>query len=174
MAILAVFSNNLDPVNGSLTSRFINATAFYIDAPLITSEIEIDVYLQVYLPTSSTERVRIVPLGKLKDGEIKLNETDSETLVPIPYELIDTGLEMALYFTSSDTTFLEVYVIGIKCSLCQVQSGILAISEDLNTRFNEVNSRLNSMQSTLNQILAIVGAPDIVPSTLEQAFFFIQ
>ena len=174
MAILAVFSNNLDPVNGSLTARFINATAFYIDAPLSASEIEIDVFLQVYLPTSSTEQVRVIPLGKLKDGEIKLNETDSETLLSIPYELIDTGLEMALYFTSSDTTFLEVFVIGIECSLCQVQGDILAISEDLNAQFNEVNSRLNSMQSTLNQILAIVGADVVIPSSIEQQFFFIQ
>ena len=80
MALQTVFSNNLDPANGSLTARFKHATAFYIDTPLESDELEIDVFLQVYFPTQTKERTRNLALGKLKDGQITLNETDTETV----------------------------------------------------------------------------------------------
>lgn len=133
MAVQTVFSDNLDPDNGSLTARFVNATAFYIDVPLLNAELEIDVYLQVYFPTATGERLRNLTLGKLKDGQIKLNEADTETVVPIPNEFIDSGLEMAIYFTPSDTTFLEVYVLGLDCTLCTLDAKLDAILENLET-----------------------------------------
>ena len=143
MAIQTVFSNNLDPTTGSLTSRFTNATGFYIDAPLLNEEIEIDVFLQVYFPTESKERVRVLALGKLSDGQIKLNETDTETVKAIPKEFVDSGLEMALYFWSSDNTFLEVFVVVPDCSLCQIQGGVLSLLEEFD-RINSPNQNLNA------------------------------
>ena len=133
MAVLTVFSNNLSPATGSLTARFTRARGFYISAPLIASEIEIDVFLQVYFPTATGERTRKIDLGKLKDGEIKLNEVDTESLVSIPSEFVDSGLEMALLFLGSSTTFLEVYVVGAECTLCSIDAKIeqiLAVIED--------------------------------------------
>lgn len=133
MALLTVFSNNLDPENGSLTARFSNATAFYIDAPLLNAELEIDAYLQVYFPTATGERLRNLPLGKLKDGQIKLNEIDSISVETIGLELLDSGLEMAIYFTPSQPIFLEVYVLGQECTLCSLDAKLDAILENLET-----------------------------------------
>lgn len=186
MALLTVFSNNLNPATGSLTSRFTNACAFYIDAPLINAELEIDVFLQVYFPTATSERVRNLALGKLKDGQIKLNETDTETVVPIPSEFVDSGLEMALFFLASDTTFLEVYVLGKDCTLCGVKSDVAAISprlDDIESKIDQLavaNTNNNSNLSTiLNLILNAVGIPAPPPVLVEatadeQAFFFLQ
>ncbi|MEM7762092.1 MAG: hypothetical protein AAF298_28845 [Cyanobacteria bacterium P01_A01_bin.40] len=160
MAVQTVFSNNLNPSTGSLTSRFTNATAFYIDAPLLADELEIDVFLQVYFPTATSERVRNLALGKLKDGQIKLNETDTETVVAIPSEFIDSGLEMALFFLSSDTTFLDVFVLGQDCTLCGV------------------NSRLDALETKIDLVLAALNVtvpiPAIAPTNEQQAFFFLQ
>ena len=86
MVLQTVFNSSLNPTTGSLTTRFVDATAFYINAPLLSDELELDVFLQVYFPTTTGERVRNLALGKLKDGQIKLNEVDTETVVPIPNE----------------------------------------------------------------------------------------
>ncbi len=177
MAIQTVFSDNLDPGNGSLSARFINATGFYIDAPLISEELEIDVFLQVYLPANSGERIRNLPLGKLVEGQIKLNQTDTETIAAIPYEYVGSGLEMALFFLASSTTYIEAYAVGSDCTLCQIREEILALSQEVNARFDGVDGRLSNIENVLSQILATVNTPDppiIVPAASEQAFFFIQ
>ena len=107
----------LDPENGSLTARFKHATAFYIHTPFKSIQLEIDVFLQVYFPVGIKERSRNLALGKLKDGQIKLNEVDTKTVVPIPNEFVDSNLEMALFFLSSDTTYLEVFVLTQDCKM---------------------------------------------------------
>ena len=172
MAIQTVFSNNLDPQNGSLTSRFINATAFYIDTPLLAFELEIDVFLQVYFPTNTGEQIRNLRLGSLFDGEIKLNETDTETVVPIPSEFLDSGLEMALFFLPSEPIFLEVFVIGVECTLCQVQGGIFSLIDEV----NELKDSFNNISTILNLILNSLGVtpPTIAGTTDQQDFFFLQ
>lgn len=172
MAVQTVFSNNLDPTNGSLTARFVDATAFYIDAPLLPEELEIDVFLQVYFSAAAGERVRNLALGKLKDGQIKLNETDTETVVPIPSELLNTGLEMALYFTPSDTTFLEVYAVGKNCSLCGIDNKIDAIGD----RLDELENASSATDVILNLILNSLGipVPVIAGTQAQQDFFFLQ
>ena len=147
--LTTVFSDNLDPDNGSLTARFSNATAFYIDAPLLNVELEIDVYLQVYLPTATGERLRNLALGKLKDGNIKLNEIDTETVVPIPSEFIDSGLEMAFYFTPSESIFLEVYVLEKQCTICTIDQKI----DNLIAANNQINSVLDLVLDTLNTLV---------------------
>lgn len=183
MALQVVFSDNLDPENGSLTARFTNATAFYIDAPLLEAELEIDAYLQVYFPTATGERLRNLPLGKLKDGEIKLNEIDSISVETIGLELIDSGLEMAIYFTSSDTTFLEVYVLGLECTLCGIKSQVTQLDDKitaLSSKVDELATANSSNQSALtallNLILTAVGLPvPALPATsAQQEFFFLQ
>lgn len=183
MALLTVFSNNLDPENGSLTARFTNATAFYIDAPLIGAELEIDVFLQVYFPTATGERLRNLALGKLKDGQIKLNEADTETVVPIPNEFLDSGLEMAIYFTPSDTTFLEVYVLGQECTLCGIKSQVTQLDDKITALSSKVDdlatvnsSNQSALTTLLNLILAAVGLPvPVLPATTaQQEFFFLQ
>ena len=111
MAVQTVFSDNLDPSNFNLSDRFIDAVAFYIDAPLIDSELEIDVFLQVYFPSNSGERVRNLPLGKITEQSILLNQTDTESVVAISQEFLGTGVEMALLFLASSNTYLEAYII---------------------------------------------------------------
>lgn len=155
MALLTVFSNNLDSQNGSLTNRFTNATAFYIDAPLLGAELEIDVYLQVYFPTVGGERLRNLRIGSLKSGVIKLNETDTETVVPIPNEFLDSGLEMALYFTPSESIFLEVYVLGTEVTLSSLDLKITAILDNLETIGSE-DFADNLLQFAIDNLLPIL------------------
>ena len=166
MVLQTVFNNTLNPTTGSLTARFTNATAFYINAPLLPDELELDVFLQVYFPTTSGERVRNLALGKLKDGQIKLNEVDTETVVPIPNEFLDSGLEMALFFLASESITLEVYVLGQDCTLCELENKI----DSLDSKLNDLTSRvedlvlsnsdsIDNLTAILNLILNAVGIP---------------
>lgn len=172
MAIQTVFSDNLDPNNGSLTDRFKNATAFYIDIPLLAFELEIDVYLQVYFPTQLGERLRNLKLGSIADGEIRLNQTDTETVVPIPNEFIDSGLEMALFFTPSEPIFLEVFVLGKDVT---VKSLDLKLDRIVN-RLDNLETSNENLDLVLNLILNAIGVPvPIVAGTpAQQDFFFLQ
>lgn len=162
MAVQTVFSDNLDPSNVNLSSRFKNGVGFYIDAPLIESELEIDVYLQVYFPSSSLERVRNIPLGTIKEQSILLNITDTETVMTIPNEYVDSDLEMALLFLPSSTTFLEAYVLGKNCTTC-----------GLKFELDGVKNTLSSMQLQLDRIEAAVNNTTPVLNNAE-LFFFLQ
>lgn len=165
MAVQTVFSNNLDPAGFNLSSRFVDAIGFYIDAPLIDSELEIDVYLQVYFPTSNGERIRNLPLGKITEQSILLNVTDTESVVAIDLEFVGTGLEMALLFLASSNTYLEAYVIGKNCTVCQ-----------LKTEIAEVKATLSSIQQQLNRIEANQSISPVTanPTAQQQQFFLLQ
>ena len=157
MALLTVFNNTLNPTTGSLTARFVNATAFYINAPLLPDELELDVFLQVYFPTAAGERVRNLALGKLKDGQIKLNEVDTETVVPIPNEFLDSGLSMALFFLSSESITLEVYVLGQDCTLCELENKIDSLDSKLNDLTSRVEDLVNANSDSINNLTALIN-----------------
>lgn len=135
MASQLVFSGNLDPANPNLSIRFVGATSFFIQAPSLAGELEIDCFLQVYLPGIVGETARNIPLGKIEAQAITLNIADTETASVIPAEFLDTGLEMALLFLASDTTFLYVTVIQPDCSLCSI------------------SGQINQVQNSLDQVL---------------------
>ncbi len=143
MALQLVFSGNLDPASANLSSRFTEATAFFIEAPLLNAELEIDVYLQVYLPGILGEVARNIPLGKISDTALLLNISDTETSQVIPSEYQNTGLEMALLFLASDTTFLYATVVKPDCNLCQL------------------SAQLNQLETKVDEILdaVLVGQP---------------
>ena len=153
MAVQTVFSDNLNPATGSLTARFTDATAFYIDAPSLGSEMEIDVFLQVYFPTETGERLRNLALGKLKDGVITLNEVDTETVTPIPKEFINTGLEMALFFLPSQPIFLEVFIISPDSTLIEVESKV----DDLQQRLQQLEIILTEILNALPEFAFLPG-----------------
>ncbi len=165
MATQLVFSGNLDPVSPNLSSRFVGATMFFIEAPTLNAELEIDVYLQVYLPGIIGETVRNVPLGKIEEQSILLNVTDTETASLIPIEYQNTNLEMALLFLASDTTYLYAIAVSPDCNLCQ-----------LKTQNDAIQNTLTTMQATLQQILDAVGqpVPASAPTTAQQQFFYLQ
>ena len=167
MAVQTVFSSNLDPAAENLTIRFTNATGFYITAPFLNAELEIDVFLQVYFPTPLGEQVRNLPLSKIESQAILLNVTDTQSLVTIPSEYRDTGLEMALLFLASSTTFLQVVVVSPDCSLCELDNRIDALQQQLTNGLNQLTQNQAAMQNTLNQILTIVGADVVIPGTVD-------
>lgn len=156
MAVQTVFSDNLDPGNFNLSERFTDGVAFYIDAPLIDSELEIDVYLQVYFPTLNGERIRNLPLGKIIEQSILLNQTDTESVIAIPEEFLGTDIEMALLFLASSNTYLEAYVITKNYTVKRLQNDIDEIREQL----NRIESGVESNGSIATQI--------------EQIFFLLQ
>lgn len=169
MAVLEVFSDNLDPAQPNLSARFTNGVAFFINAPLIEPELEIDVYLQVYFPSVTGELVRNLPFTKTIEGSTLLNVTDTESLVTIPSEYLDTGLEMALLFLASDNTYLDVFVV--------------TKGEQQETDFSELLEQLDLVFTTLQAILALLGVPvppilpPGVPTTAQQNlfdFFFLE
>lgn len=122
MALLQVFSNNLVPFDSNLSVRFTKAKAFYLDASLIAGELEIDVFLQVYIPTVSGETLRNLPLTNLIPA-------DTETLITIPSEYVDSDLEMALAFFASDSTYLEAFVLGAEVTLNTLDSKLNQITQ---------------------------------------------
>ena len=150
MAVQLVFQGNLDPSNPNVSSRFTDAIGFYIAAPLITAELEIDVYLQVYFPAVIGEQVRNIPLGRVIEQSILLNVIDTETALAIPKEYLNTGLDMALLFLPSSTTFIQAAVVKKNCSLCQ-------IAKDT----SDIKSRLDGIEQTLNLLNLIVRALNI-------------
>ena len=167
MALQTVFSSNLDPAKENLSTRFVDATAFYIDAPLIDSELEIDVFLQVYFPVLGGERTRVLSIGKISEASILLNVTDTESVVTIPSEYVGTGLEMALLFLASSNTYLEAYAIGKNCTLCQLKAEVEAIKtilSDFKSQLNRIESGVESNNSVINGI----------GSLIEQSFFLLQ
>ena len=166
MALQTVFSNNLDPANGSLTARFKHATAFYIDTPLESDELEIDVFLQVYFPTQTKERTRNLALGKLKDGQITLNETDTETVEPIPNEFLDSGLEMALFFLPSDTTYLEVFVLTQDCKMSSLCNRL----DNLDKKIDDLVAANNNLNTILDLILDAVSVVTVAAETPNRTF----
>ena len=165
MAVQIVFSGDLDPENPNLSTRFSEATSFFIQAPLINSELEIDVYLQVYMPGVIGETARNIPLGKIVEQTVLLNVTDTETANLIPIEYQNTGLEMALLFSASDTTYLYAIVIKPDCNICQLSS-----------QNNDIQMTLANMQITLQQIKNAVGVPASSASanTASEQFFYLQ
>lgn len=158
MASQLVFSGNLDPASPNLSVRFTSAIGFFIQAPSLSSELEIDVFLQVYLPSILGEIVRSIPLGKIEEQAILLNITDTETFSVIPYELQNTGVEMALLFLASDNTFIYAETIQPDCNLCVL------------------DSKLDLLEQKIDLILANlnVPVPSVPPTVAQLLFFFLQ
>ena len=159
MAIQTVFSNNLDPASPNLSERFIGATAFYIAAPLINAELEIDCYLQVYFPAAIGEQIRNIPLGKISEQSILLNISDTETASVIPQEFLDTGLEMALLFLASSSTFIQAAIIKPNCTVSDVCNSL----ELVNQRLTAIENALSTVPNNTN-----------TATTQQQQFFGLQ
>lgn len=160
MVLQIVFQDNLNPSAPNLSDRFTDAVGFFISAPLIAVEYEVDCFLQVYFPAIIGEQTRVINLGKITEQSILLNLTDTETANIIPNEFLDTGLEMALLFLSSDTTFIQAAIVKKTCSL------------------TEICSDLTQVKNALNLIANFLGVPiaplPVIPSSTQQAFFFLQ
>lgn len=157
MAIQKVFSDNLSPTNSSLSARFTKATGFFIDAPLTNFELEIDIFLQVYLPMPTGEKIRNLPL-------FIANPYDTETLITIPHEYVDSGLEMALLFLSSSTTYLEAYVIDESCTLSGINTKlnqIIQLITDMSYFLQDSNNNAPATSSTTASVIVISNTATI-------------
>ncbi len=124
MPINQVLGQIISPAIPNLSSRFKNAVGFFINLPFVDTEIEIDVFLQIYL---SFNQVRNIPLGKIEEQAVLLNITDSETCQFIPQEYLDTDLEMALLFLPSESMYLEAFVINQNVLLSDLQNQLSEI-----------------------------------------------
>lgn len=157
MVLQQIYSNNLNPAIPNLTQRFTDIIGFFIDAPLITNDLEIDCFLQIYFNLGGREVARNLPLGKIEEQAILLNKTDTETIFSIPQEFVNSNHEMALLFLSSDNTFLEVYAVRKSINL----------ADELTLINNKLDLILNNLD--------FVTLPTLpTPITSEQGFFFIN
>lgn len=151
MVVRQIYSNNLNGDEPNISERFSNAVGFIIDTPLLDSELQIDCFLQVYFPTESSEKIKNYPLGKIEEQVVLLNLTDTESLVSIPSEFLDTDLEMALLFLGGNSIFLEAFVIEKKYNLSEE---LTAIKESLSTiqQSNSLVELITELQSALSLI----------------------
>lgn len=147
MSTQIVFSGNLDPSGANLSNRFTEASIFFIEAPFLNVELEIDVFLQVYLPGILGEITRNIPLGKIESQAILLNVTDTKTANLIPLKYQNTDLEMALLFLASDTTYLYAVIVKPDCNLCL-----------LNNQLNQLNTKVDLILTYLNLGVPVVHA----------------
>jgi hypothetical protein len=141
MGLQIVFNQNLDPSGVNLSSRFTNAVAFVIEAPLISSELEIDCYLQIYIPSILGDIVRNIPLAKVEEQAILLNIANTEIIQAIPAEYLNINYEMALLFvpSSDETTYIYASILTPDCSLCEID-----------TRLSQLEQQLNLISAALN------------------------
>lgn len=171
MALTQVFNSTTNPTQPNLSSRFTDAIAFFIIAPDLTVEVEIDVFLQIYLPFN---QVRNIPLGKISEQTVLLNLTDTETLSVIPEELIDTDLEMSLLFLPSQAFALEAWIVTKQVTLLALQQQLVDIESDLNQIIQNTqpgifdgNDALDIVDTiadialTVNYLLPLVGLPSV-------------
>lgn len=173
MAVQTVFNGLLDPSQPNITARFVDATGFYLHAPLLSSEVEIDVFLQVYFPQIVGERVRNLPLGKLSENSLLLNQADTESVTPIPAEFVDTQYEMALLLLPSEAFTLEVVVIKPNCTVLTLCLDIADLQQDV----TDIKNTIDFVELALKAIFSLLGAPTlpVLPPTQAQAeFFFFQ
>ena len=156
MASQLVFSGNLDPASPNLSVRFNSAIGFFIQVSNLSAELEIDCFLQVYLPSVLGEVVRNIPLGKIEEQAILLNITDTETFNVIPDELQNTDLEMALLFLASDTSFVYAEVIKPNCNLCVIASQLNVVNQKLDLILNNLGVPLPVNAVVVNNFDAIL------------------
>lgn len=171
MALTQIFNSVITTTQPNLSSRFRDAIAFFIIVPDLSVEVEIDVFLQIYLPFN---QVRNIPLGKINEQAVLLNLTDTESLSVIPEELMDTDLEMSLLFLPSQAFTLEAWIITKQVTLLQLQQGLNEIKQDLdqvvqNTQpgIFDGNDALDIVDTiadialTVNYLLPLVGLPSV-------------
>ncbi len=128
MGVQQVFSGTTNPTSPNLSERFKDAIGFFISAPLIDIEIEIDVFLQIYL---LDEKIRNIPLGKVTEQAVLLNLTDTESVSIIPEEFQDTNLEMSLLFLPSQSFTLEAFVLTKEITLTNLSQQITDLQEQI-------------------------------------------
>ena len=136
MGVQIVFSGIVNPTIPNLSERFKDAIGFFIAAPLLDTEVEIDVFLQIYLPN---EKIRNIPLGKITEQAVLLNLTDTESVSIIPEEFQDTDLEMALLFLPSDSFTLEVFAITKDVTLSSINQQLEELKNKLDNGINGID-----------------------------------
>lgn len=162
MGVQIVFSGIVNPTILNLSERFKDAIGFFISAPLLDTEVEIDVFLQIYL---SIEQIRNIPLGKITEQAVLLNLTDTESVSIIPEEFQDTDLEMALLFLPSESFTLQAFIITKDVTLNSLSEQLI----EINRRLNEIPVNTNFTNVTNNTVdinLPFLGLPSL-PVALE-------
>ena len=158
MTVSTVFSGVAQTGVINTSDGFNNATAVFIQAPLLTVEVEIDIYLQVaHIPLVGAPVIRNCPLSISLGDSLKVNQIDTEIVLPIPFEFSATGLQMGLAFVVSQPVTLTIYIAKKTCTL-----------ETICENQNLIFSRLDTIDNTLANILAIVSIPVPVPVAATQ------
>lgn len=170
MALTQVFNGSTIPTQPNLSSRFKDAIAFFIVAPDLSVEVEIDVFLQIYLPFN---QVRNIPLGKITEQAVLLNLTDTESVSVIPEQFQDTDFEMSLLFLPSQAFTLEAWVITKQVTLSALQQQLVEIAQNLelvsqnsepsflDNNAIDVIDTIADIGLAVNALLPLVGIPSI-------------
>jgi len=121
-----VFNRSMTPASINRSDRFLGADFLYIIAPDSTAEIEMDVFLQIFLPFGEQRKIQLESPSILAT----VNQVNTETVARIPIEF--KGYEMYLALTPTSSDFLEVWV-----------SGSTSPCEELGDQLDRIESKTN-------------------------------
>ena len=146
-----VFSGDANTNIVNRTDNLNSAVAFYVLAPDITDELEIDFYLQLEVSTDKNQRIRITPD----------NFASSLLVYEIPQQY--QGLDLNIYgaFLVSFNLSLEVWAITSEVSLKAIKEKIDLLEELIQQSTEQLTTEINDNEtaSGINQLLnsGIIG-----------------
>jgi hypothetical protein len=169
MAVTNVFSNNLDAsnINNNLSSRFSNATGFFIYAPFLAQqdiELTIDVFIQTFIKVGQTEFNRLTRIAKVEEQSILLNLADTDSVNTLPSEFVEVSeVEYALLFLPTDNTYLEAYAIYPDTTLLELEEKIQEIGAKIDGLiFNEALGDAAIVANQLAQNTALIALSGVL------------
>lgn len=152
--ITKVFAGDLAGASIKLSDNIGNASAIYITAPNEFYDVEIDIWLQIYLP-EGVRRIRLTD---------DVQEIDTETLIFIPseYQFLNVNKNIAIY--SDGNIFIECYAVtqeeNVNTSIIkQIQQKLAEVQE-----FNNILALNQTGQNAA--LIAIAGGVGVAASVI--------
>ena len=149
---IIIFNDSVSSAGINLSAEFTSGMGFYLIAPGSSYEYEINIFLQLSISNTEKRLIRLEPH----------NISNTERLTLLPTQIVDLGLPMQLLIVPSTDFAMQIILVQSDCSLCQIQSDISTLKNQINSNFAAVNQTLAAMQTTLGQILAIVTTDVVV------------
>ncbi len=174
-----IFSGGVGALSENTTESFSDGIAFFVEAPDISDELELDFYLQFAVNGFQNKGVKLTPEPI----------ADTLFLYIIPEELSNTGEQFYASFISNTSTAIEVWIIKKDTSLATidekleeillevdgVEEGILAnLTLDIAQTINAINQNisLGVLQASLAPLTlgtSTVSLPALTGSTAQLA-----
>jgi hypothetical protein len=98
-----ILSSTLNPSIENYSDTFSEGIGFYLIAPTLISEVEIDIFLQIQFSPTTIRLVRLEPL----------NVSNTERFTLIPAELREINVPMRLLILPNQAFLLEIILVKV-------------------------------------------------------------